>query len=86
MFDSIEIIAILLTFLITSVGLAKLLAGKFGALSKELGELFTAVSIALEDSKITGDEIRQIIKEAKDIPGAVMSLRNRAPGNRGELH
>ena len=36
-------------------------------LTKELGELFTTVSEALEDSTLTKSEILVILKEAKDI-------------------
>lgn len=44
---------------------------KLLALNKEVMELQNAIMKAMEDEKITEDELAKITKEAKDIPAAV---------------
>ncbi len=76
--DFAEIFALLLTVLIASVPVVAVVFKKFGSVSKEVGELFTAVFKALEDGNVSGDEVRGIIKEAKDIPKAIKELRSKS--------
>jgi hypothetical protein len=73
--DFIEIIAAALTFILGAWGAGAVLLKKVSKVSLESGELLVAIGKAGEDGQLTGDEIRAIIKEAKDIPAAVRDLR-----------
>ena len=73
-----QIISIVIGLLFTVVPAVAVISKKVGAVSKETGELFTAVFKALEDGKISGDEVRGIIKEAKDVQVAVSTLRSKS--------
>jgi len=42
---------------------------KFKSISKEVGELLVQIGVALDDKKITKDEIKSIVAEAKDVLG-----------------
>ena len=42
---------------------------------KEISELLAVVVAALADKKITKDEMENIIKQAKDIPGAIKKAK-----------
>ena len=44
---------------------------------KELGEAFTKTSKALEDKKLTKDEMRQLLNEWMDVANVIMVLLNR---------
>lgn len=72
-----DIIATLLGILVAVVPAAVLIIRKVHSVSKEVGELFVAVTLALEDGKLTGDEIRNIIKEGKDVISAVATIREK---------
>ncbi len=76
--DYIGIIGTALSVIVGMIPVAAVIMKKVGKISKETGELFTAVSKGLEDGKLSGDEIRSIIKEAKDVGTAVMSIRNKS--------
>jgi len=75
-----DIIGIIGTVFSVAVGLipvAVVIIKKAGKVAKESGELLVAVSKALEDGKLSGDEIRTVISEAKDVGTAVMDVRNK---------
>lgn len=75
-----DIIGIIGTVFSVAVGLipvAVVIIKKISNVAKESGELLVAVSKALEDGKLSGDEIRTVIKEAKDVGRAVMDVRNK---------
>lgn len=75
-----DIIGIIGTVFSVAVGLipvAVVIMKKISNVAKESGELLVAVSKALEDGKLSGDEIRTVIKEAKDVGRAVMDVRNK---------
>ena len=76
--DFSELFGVLLTVLIASIPAVAAIFKKFGSVSKETGELFTAIFKALEDGKVSGDEVREIIQEAKDIPKAIQGLRDKS--------
>lgn len=42
---------------------------------KEISELLAVVVAALADKKITNEEMEEIIKQAKDIPGAIKKAK-----------
>lgn len=73
-----QIIGTVVSFVVTMVPAVMIILKKVGNITKETGELFTAVSKALEDGKVSGDEVRNIIKEAKDVGAAVMTLRDKS--------
>ena len=76
--DIIGIIGTALSVIVGLIPMAAVIMKKVGKVSKETGELFTAVSKGLEDGKLSGDEIRSIIAEAKDVGSAVMSIRSKS--------
>jgi len=43
--------------------------------AKEAGELLTTIVAALSDGKLTEDEIKNVIKEAKDVKEAIKALK-----------
>lgn len=67
----LTLVPVVLTILIGYLGIAT----KMKSVSKEIGELFIAIMTALEDGKISREEVEQIIKEAKDIPEALKQLK-----------
>jgi Na+-transporting methylmalonyl-CoA/oxaloacetate decarboxylase gamma subunit len=50
---------------------------KFVAVIKELGELLSVVAQALADKKIDNDEIKNIIKEGKDVKAVLQAALKR---------
>ena len=56
---------------IATVGIVRSYMKKLLALNKEVMELQNAIVEAMEDDKITKEELERIKKEAQDIPGAV---------------
>ena len=75
--DLMGIITTVISVALGAIPAVLIIAKKVGKVAKETGELFTAISLALEDGKVSGDEVRHIIKEAKDIGTAVMSIRDK---------
>lgn len=52
------------------VGLvASLIAGKYRSKLKEIADVVRVTSTALEDDKVTPEELKRIIKEIKDVVG-----------------
>lgn len=70
--DNLEVISGLLLGGIAIVGVY---LGKAKRVLKEVVELLQAVVDALEDNKISKEEVLKIIKEAKDIPGAFLKVK-----------
>lgn len=73
-FDSVkswvsgEVIAVILSAIVVFVaGMFGVLYKKVVATSKEAGEFLVALGTALEDKKITREEIGHVVKEGKDI-------------------
>jgi len=66
-----QVIATGMMFLVGLIPTAAVIITKIEKVTKELGELFIALSIALEDGKITSDELKQIAEEGKDVAQAV---------------
>lgn len=73
-FDSVkswvswEVIAVILSAIVVFVaGMFGVLYKKVVATFKEAGEFMTALGTALEDKKITREEIGNVVKEGKDI-------------------
>lgn len=56
---------------LAALGIVRGYMKKLLALNKEVMELQNAIMKAMEDQKITEEELAEIAKEAKDIPGAV---------------
>lgn len=54
-----------------ALGIVRSYMKKLLALNKEVMELQSAIVEAMEDDKITKEELEDIIKEAQDIPKAV---------------
>lgn len=50
-------------------------AGKVATAGKEAGELLVTAMGALQDGKLTKDEIQMIVKESKDVKEAVMAIK-----------
>ena len=75
--DIISIIGTVFSVVVGFIPIAVVLVKKISKVAKESGELLVAVSKALEDGKLSGDEIRTVIKEAKDVGKAVMDVRNK---------
>ena len=64
----------------TGIGVVAVVLVKFKGLLKEVIELLAAVLNALDEkseggTRITASEIQDIIKEAKDIPTAIKSIK-----------
>jgi len=76
--DYIGILSTVISIAIGAIPVVMVIFKKLGKVSKESGELFPAISKGLEDGKLTGDEIRGIISEAKDVGKAVMEIRNKS--------
>lgn len=57
-----------------AIGVVWKLMGKVLVVLKEVADLLQAVFVALEDKKLTQEEIDKIIEEAKDIPPAVRAV------------
>ena len=75
--DLIDIVSTVVSFSVVAIPAVLVIAKKLGKVAKETGEMLVAVSLALEDGKVTGDEVRKIIKEAKDVGKAVMDIRSK---------
>lgn len=71
------ILSVAFSVLVGAIPAVLIVVKKISKVAKESGQLFTAVSKGLEDGKLTGDEIRNIIEEAKDVGKAVMDIRNK---------
>lgn len=54
-----------------ALGIVRSYMKKLLALNKEVMELQSVIAAAMEDNKITKEELERIKKEAQDIPGAV---------------
>lgn len=65
--DLFNIISVVIGLVIGSFGAAGVFVGKVGAITKELGELFTVITNALEDKNLTKEELKSILEEAKDV-------------------
>jgi len=74
--DITSIIGTAFSIIVGFIPVAVVIIKKISKVAKESGELLVAVSKALEDGKLSGDEIRTIISEAKDVGRAVMDVRN----------
>lgn len=75
--DILTIIGVIVSFLIANIALVAGIVKKLSSVSKEVGELFVAIAVATQDGKVTGDELRNIIKEAKDVFDAVKKIRDK---------
>lgn len=56
---------------VATIGIVRSYMRKLLALNKEVMELQSAIVKAMEDDKITKEELEEIMKEARDIPKAV---------------
>jgi hypothetical protein len=56
------------------VGGVMVIIKKYYRPAKEVGELLVTVAGAIEDGKVTKEELDQIVKEAKDIPEAIKAV------------
>ena len=56
---------------IVAIGVVKGYMKKLSDLRKNVEELEAAIVEAMKDEKLTEDELKRIIKEARDIPGAI---------------
>ena len=65
--DVLSIISMVFGVLAGSIGAVGIVVLKIKDVTKELGELFVVVADALEDGKLTKEELQSIIKEAKDV-------------------
>lgn len=65
--DWLNIVSVVLGLVVGSFGAASIFVVKVGAITKELGELFVVLSDALDDKKLSKDELKAIIEEAKDV-------------------
>lgn len=52
-------------------------AGKIATVGKEAGELLVTAMGALQDGKLTKEEIQMIVKEARDVKEAVMAIKKK---------
>ena len=66
-----QIVATTFALIAGIVPAVAIILDKIEKVSKELGELFIALSIALEDGKITSDELKKIADEGKDVAKAI---------------
>ena len=63
-----EVLVYALTaLLLLFAGVSGVLFGKIVTTLKEAGEFLTVLGIAIEDKKISKDELHSIVKEAKDV-------------------
>jgi len=72
--DIATLIASVVTFLL-GIGGTLAVVSKYTMPLKEVAEFLTSVVNALQDGKITKEEIEKIAKEAKDIPQAIRKLK-----------
>jgi len=64
-----ELIAtIVLTVLLIAMG------GHIKLLMKEMKELISAITLAIEDKKVTREELKVIVKEATDVRRVIVSI------------
>lgn len=59
---------------IATIGIVRSYMRKLLALNKEIMELQNVIVEAMEDDRITKEELDRIRKEAKDIPGAIKGV------------
>lgn len=66
--DGYQIALIVISVLLVLAG------GYIKLLSREVKELFSTISEALQDNKITPEELSQILKEGKDVKDVIMKI------------
>jgi len=80
---NLETLGLLVTAILTVTAVAGY-ALKTRKLLVEIKELFVAIIDASTDETISADEIRRIVKEARDIPAAVKDILYRSAKIEGE--
>jgi len=80
---NLETLGLLVTAILTVTAVAGY-ALKTRKLLVEIKELFVAIIDASTDETISADEIRRIVKEARDIPAAVKDIFYRSAKIEGE--
>ena len=74
--DIMTLISSIGTFLL-GVGTVSAIVRKYFMPAKEVGELLLTIYEAVQDGRITKDEIDRIMKEAKDVPAAIRNLKHK---------
>jgi predicted metal-binding transcription factor (methanogenesis marker protein 9) len=72
--DWYQIVIFVLGVILVIVGIVK--TKQAAKVITETGELLTVIGQALEDGKVTREEITQIVKEAQDVKTAIQELIN----------
>lgn len=75
--DIMAIVYMVVPTLITVVLGYFAISGKVSRVGKEVAELLNVLSTAVADSKLTRKELEDIIREAKDIPEALKSIKDK---------
>lgn len=71
-------IAAIVTFLLGLIFGKFAFAKKYVVAGAEIAELVSVALKAIEDGKLTGDEVAAILKEAKDVKDALEALKHKA--------
>ena len=71
-------IAAIVTFLLGLIFGKLAFAKKYVTAGAEVAELVSVSLKAIEDGKLTGDEVTSILKEAKDVKAALDALKHKA--------
>jgi len=62
-----------IAFIVSTV-IALLLGGQLRRITREISELFSAISAALGDNNLTKEEAASILKEARDVFSALKAI------------